>query len=169
LVAFDARNDMKQIDTATLQTLSARAAASARRRQNHNLHPVLEDPVQRLLNAIEPGTYVRPHRHPQSDKWELFVILSGRAAVLTFEDAGRVRERVELAAGGPVYVAEIPARTWHTLVALAPGTVLLEVKAGPYIPAGPEDFASWAPAEGAPASGALQQWFIGAHPGDRWP
>ena len=62
--------------------LSARAAASPRRRANHNLHPELADPVQRFLNAMEPGTYVRPHRHMAPEpKWELFVVLDGEVVV----------------------------------------------------------------------------------------
>ena len=37
------------------------AAASPRRRKNHNLHQE-SDLVQRFLNVLQPGTYVRPHR-----------------------------------------------------------------------------------------------------------
>jgi hypothetical protein len=59
---------LKIVDDVQLQALHAQAAAGARRRKNLNLHERLDDPVQRLLNDFEPGTYVRPHRH--ADKWE---------------------------------------------------------------------------------------------------
>lgn len=157
---------LKRIDAAMLSALSAEAATASRRRKNLNVHESLDDPVQRLLNAFEPGTYVRPHRHTEPPKWELFALISGRAAVLTFDDAGRVSERAELDAAHRVRVVEIPAGTWHTLVALEAQTVLLEVKAGPYVPATPADLAPWAPAEGTPEAARLEIRFRTAGTGD---
>ena len=141
-------DSLKIIGQNLLQQLSEQAANSPRLRKNYNLHPVLDDPVQRLCNAMEPDTYVRPHRHPEEDKWELFVILEGRALVLTFDDTGTTTGRVELCSAGPVYGVEIPTNTWHTVCALETGTVLFEVKKGPYHPLSDKDFASWAPEEG---------------------
>lgn len=157
---------LKIVDTARLRSLSAQAAASPRRRSNFNLHPELADPVQRFLNAIEPGSYVRPHRHVAPDKWELFVVLSGAVAILVFDDAGRVGERVELAAGGPKLAVEIPPGVWHGLAVLQPGTVLFEFKEGPYSPVDAKDFAPWAPAEGEPGCAALAARLAAAAVGD---
>jgi len=157
------------VGSAELAELVVAAQNAARRRKNLNLHPTLADPVQRLLNAFEPGTYVRPHRHGDPGKWEFFAILHGRALVLAFDAAGCVQERHELAPAGAVQVIEIPAGTWHTLAALESGTVLLEVKPGPYTPAGPQDFASWAPPEGTDAAVTLERWFHTARVGDRVP
>jgi hypothetical protein len=64
---------------------------------------------------------------------------------------------------------EIPPGTWHALAALEPGTVLLEVKEGPYAPAAAENFAPWAPAEGTEAVGALERWFHSARVGEHAP
>jgi cupin fold WbuC family metalloprotein len=61
---------------------------------HRNLHPELSDPVQRLAIAMEPGTYVRPHRHPHT--FELLTALSGRFLVLNFDDNGNVTQRVVL-------------------------------------------------------------------------
>lgn len=155
---------LKQVDGAALRALEVQAAASARRRRNLNLHDSADDPVQRLLNDFEPGTYVRPHRH--RDKWELFVLIQGAAAVLTFDDAARVVERAVLDRAAGARVVEIPAATWHTLVSLAPGTVLLEVKRGPYDPAAPAEFAPWAPPEGSAAADALARRLCTARPGE---
>lgn len=158
---------LKIIDTQKLQDLCAAAQASPRQRSNFNLHTELADPVQRFLNAIEPGSYIRPHRHTTPvDKWELFVILSGAAAVLTFDDEGRVAERLELEAGGSNIAAEIPAGAWHTLAILKPGTVLFEFKPGPYSPTSDKDFAAWAPSEGEPESAAMAIHFSKATVGD---
>src|SRR3989338_3365435 len=112
---------MKHIDTAALMSLCDEAVAAPRLRKNLNLHSELDGPVQRLLNAFEPGTYLRPHRHAAPPKWELFVVLTGRAAVLTFTDDGRVLERVDLDANGGTRLVEIPDGAWHTWWRSRPG------------------------------------------------
>ncbi len=157
------------VSSVDLAALIREARNAPRRRKNFNLHPTLADPVQRLLNAFEPGTYVRPHRHGDPGKWELFVILQGRAVALSFDATGIVQERHELAPTGAVQVIEIAAGTWHTLVALESGTVLLEVKPCPYAPAGPRDFAPWAPPEGSSAAVLLERWFRSAQTGEPAP
>jgi len=160
---------MKIIDDSDLQELIDSARASQRKRKNHNLHPLLEDPVQRLCNAFEPGTYIRPHRHPEAGKWELFVMLKGVAAVLLFDDSGRVTQRITLSAQGPVRIIEIPPNTWHTLVALQSGTVLFEVKQGPYSALTDKDFASWAPQENTAQVAEFVAWYQTAQPGSAAP
>jgi cupin fold WbuC family metalloprotein len=160
---------MKTVTSAMLDELSGRAAEAARRRANHNLHPALSDPTQRLLNAVEPGSYVRPHRHTTPPRWEAFVALAGRAAVLLLDDAGTVTARTEIAPGGPVLAVEIEVAAWHSLVSLAPGTVLLELKPGPYSPVTDKDLATWAPAEGAPGAADLVAWLERARVGDTRP
>ena len=44
---------------------------------------------------------------------------------------------------------EVPVACWHTVVALEPGSILLEIKAGPFDPAVPKEMAPWAPDEGS--------------------
>lgn len=158
---------MKRITRLDLASLAAEAQAAPRRRKNLNLHASLDDPVQRLLNALEPGTYVRPHRHATPAKWELMTVVSGRAVLLALSDDGVVQERVDLDHDNPI--VEIPPATWHMLAALEPGTVLLEVKPGPYGPTTPADFADWAPAEGSGGAAGLEQWCRDARVGERAP
>jgi hypothetical protein len=50
-------------------------------------------------------------------------------------------------------------------VALAPETLVLEIKPGPYRP---NEFASWGPAEGEPASSRFVHWAAGARVGSKW-
>lgn len=159
---------MRTLDKGALEDLRSEAAASPRGRCNLNLHPELSDPVQRLFNALEPGTYVRPHRHPRDDGWELFVILAGRAVALTFDDAGRVLERAELGPAAPAWGVEVPGNTWHALAALEPGTLALEVKRGPYTPLTDKDFAPWAPGEEEPGAALVERWYRRAAPGARF-
>ena len=112
-------NNLKIYTAAILDALSAEAIRLPRRRKNLNVHPVLEDPVQRLFNALEPGTYARPHRHARDHGWELMVVVRGAFSVLHFDDAGRVLARADPHAGDGDYAVEIPAHAWHSVVSLA--------------------------------------------------
>lgn len=132
---------MKGITSASLGELSSQARLSPRLRANLNLHEELADPIQRLAIAMEPGTYVRPHRHPHT--WELLTPLSGRFLVLYFDEAGTVTARTVL--GEECRVLENPAGQWHAVLSLDEGGVIFEVKHGPYRPLAEEDQAPWSP------------------------
>lgn len=58
---------MKHLTDSMLDALSREAQQSSRRRANHNLREDLSDPVQRLAIAMEPDTFVRPHRGQDTD------------------------------------------------------------------------------------------------------
>ena len=160
------RPAIKYLNATLLERLQEQSDVSSRRRANFNLHEGPEDPVQRFVNVMQPGTYVRPHRHDNPIKWELTVALRGRAAVLILDANGIVLERVELDAKGAEFGVEIPAGIWHTCAALAPDTVLLEIKRGPYDARSDKDFAKWAPAEGLTDCAAFEVRFRAAQPGD---
>lgn len=139
---------MIKIDDQSIQTTIDKAQSAKRKRMNFNYHPVLEDPLQRMLNAIEPGSYVQPHKHEDPDKTEVFMILKGRMVVVEFDDEGHITDSMILDHKTGNYAAEIPPRTWHTIISLEEGSVAYEIKNGPYIPVNDKDFASWAPKEG---------------------
>ena len=160
---------MKVIQEKILDQLVDDAKTSPRLRKNLNLHTELNEPVQRMCNAFEPDTYVRPHRHPQADVWELFVVLTGCADVVLFDHNGTVTERVTLSSGGPNYIVEIPPQTWHTVVSRQTGTVLFEVKQGPYQPLSEQDFAGWAPGENTAQAAQLLTWLRQCTVGQRAP
>jgi len=65
---------MKIVNKKTISDLLLRAAASPRKRVNHNLHTEPIDPTNRFVNAGIAGTYIRPHRH-RIGKWELVSVL----------------------------------------------------------------------------------------------
>jgi cupin fold WbuC family metalloprotein len=119
---------------------------SPRRRHIIRFHE-LDEAFQRMLNAIEPESYTRPHRHLEPAKPEVFIALRGSALIVRFWDNGEVLEGVVIDAEGPVRGIEIPAGAWHCLVSLATGTVMFEAKEGPYVQANDKDFAAWAPPE----------------------
>lgn len=136
---------MKIINEALLNETAERAQQSPRLRMNYNFHERLDDPVNRLLNAMEPGTYLRPHRHLNPDKDEIFLLLRGRIAVFIFDNEGNVMETTILDPKKGVYGAEIKPGTWHGLLVLESGSVMYEVKPGPFAPLAPENFAQWSP------------------------
>ncbi len=160
---------MPDIDQNHLKHLTLEAQASPRLRKNLNLHPHLEATVQRLFNAMEPGTYIRPHRHARENGWELMLATHGAFSIVLFSDDGIVTERVTLSPSKGTLAFEIPPRTLHTVVSHEPGTIMFEIKEGPYLPADSKDFAPWAPSEGDPAVAAFMAWLLEAKPGDQIP
>ena len=66
-----------QIHSDLLDKVVKEAQASERRRMNFNFHQ-LEDPANRMLNAIEPESYIRPHRHLEPPRDEAFFVLRGK-------------------------------------------------------------------------------------------
>lgn len=135
---------MKLITEELLDNVTAQAKENARLRSNYNLHETMDSPVHRMLNALEPGTYLPPHRH--SDKEETYLVLRGRLLALFYDEAGNVTEKICLNPLEGRYGLEIPPRTWHSIIVLESGTVIFEIKKGPYQPLSPEDMAPWAPA-----------------------
>ena len=144
--------------------LHDQAKASPRLRQHLNIHASHEAPFQRLFIAFGLDSYVRPHRHHLVPKDETLVAVQGLLGVLVFDDAGYVVQQFKLgtqshAGPGVGPVVDMPAGTWHTVLALTPDAVLLEGKAGPFDPQGPREFADWAPEEGADeALVMLREW-----------
>ncbi len=149
-----------------LQDLSHTAQGLARLRKNLNVHATLDAKVQRLFNAMEPGTYIRPHRHARPNGWELMLAVRGRFAILLFDDQAKVIERFELSPESGPFSVEIPAQTWHTVVSLETGTVMFEIKEGPYTPVEDKDFAGWAPEETETEALSFINWFATAQPGE---
>lgn len=139
---------MQVVSRERLAQLSAEARISPRLRKNHNLHPADHSACHRLFNAIEPASYIRPHRHLDPEKDEAFVLVSGRLGIITFSDTGDVTEAVILSHHDGPLAADIPHGTYHTAVSLEAGTVFFEAKAGPYLPLSGSETAPWAPADG---------------------
>ena len=127
-----------KITQALLDKLTEQAKESPRLRKNLDLRNSADDKSQRMLNAIEPGSPLPIHRHRKTS--ETVVCLRGRLVEEFYDDLERIcTERIELSPNGPVVALNIPAGQWHTVQALESGTLIMEVKDGPYEPTGPED------------------------------
>lgn len=142
---------MKLFPLEYFNELTERAKIKNRLRQHQNIHQSFQEPCQRLFNAIEPGSYIRPHRHNSSPRDELLVAIRGLMALVIFDNNGTINSVQFLGTeryGPEIFIAaELSSDLWHTVIALESGCVLLEVKAGPFDPSQPKDLAPWAPPE----------------------
>ena len=125
------------IDDKLLNLVSAQAKNSPRLRMNFNLHESLDSSVQRLLNAMEPGTKIPIQRHRNTA--ETLFIVRGAMKVFLYNDNMELLEESVLSHKGGNYGIHIPAGMWHCVDILEPNTVMFEVKQGPYSPLLPED------------------------------
>ena len=122
-----------KITQAILDDLTAKAKASPRLRMNLDLRNSSGDQSQRMLNAIEPGSVVPIHRHQKTS--ETVVCLRGRLVWEYYDELERIcTERIVLSPNGNVVALNVPCGQWHTVRALESGTVIMEVKDGPYEP-----------------------------------
>lgn len=120
------------IDNTLLDQVTQQAKMSPRLRMNYNLHDSLDSKAQRLFNALEPGTELPVHRHLHTS--ETYIVVRGRMNVLFYNDDKQLTGECELDPQRGLYGVQIPAGQWHTLEVLESGTVIFEVKEGPYTP-----------------------------------
>ena len=132
-----------------------KAKTSPRLRKHLNLHSDFAEPSQRILNAVEPNSYIRPHRHLSDPKVEHLIVLRGAFALCLFKEDGEISQVIKLSPACQqnfTLAAEIDPYSWHTLISLTSGSVLFETKSGPFNPSQAKDVATWAPEEGTDAS-----------------
>lgn len=157
-----------KLDNEFCMQLILQARESPRKRSHYNLHKELDEPVQRLCIALIKGTYVRPHHHPKSNKWELMLALRGTVILVIFNEEGTILEKHLLSQGEALNGIELQPNTWHTVFPLTNDAIILEVKEGPYTPTQESDFASWAPVEGEEQAMPFLSWLETAVAGERF-
>jgi cupin fold WbuC family metalloprotein len=149
--ALDApTGDLVVLSRTLVESVTEASRTNPRRRILLPFHKSEAELLHRMLNVIQPDSYVRPHRHQEPPKTEAWVVLRGALAFFTFEEDGRVRDCLALEAGGEAFGVDLAPGIFHGLLVLAPDTVIYEVKTGPYAPVDDKAFPSWAPAEGSP-------------------
>ncbi len=133
-------------DEGVLARVKKMARESKRRRYARSFSKPA-DWVQVMLNAVEPDSYVRPHKHECPDKLEIVQAVSGRIAVVCYDDVGDVVKVVVSDCSAVDNVVSIPKGTWHSMVSLESGSVMLEILEGPYDAVTHKKFAEWSPEE----------------------
>lgn len=115
-----------------LDQLTAQAKANPRLRQNYDLRNSENDSSQRMLNAIEPGTVMPIHRHPNTST--TVIIIRGKMSQNFYDENGKFTESVILDAEGLTRAVQIEQGRWHNLESLQSGTVIFEAKDGAWEP-----------------------------------
>jgi hypothetical protein len=132
-------------------SLIRRAKNSPRSRQFFNIYQHHEEPCQRLLNAINVGSYIQPHRQVNSGKKEMLVAFMGKFAVIKFSEQGQLDDFTFFATEKyldqetTTIGIELDCNCWHAVIAIKPNSVLLEIKAGPFDVSVAKDCSPWSP------------------------
>lgn len=123
---------------------------SPRKRIIYPFHKSDNDMLHRMLNAIQPNSYVRPHMHNDPPKSESVVMLRGALKYIIFESDGSVKDHFVLKAGTSRFGVDLEPGVIHSMAALEPDTVLYESKTGPYVKLNDKQFAAFSPEEKSP-------------------
>ena len=152
---FIAKGPIATIGPADIEALRKAVKQTPKRRARINAHPGHDDALHEMIIAIEPDSYIRPHRHP--GKSEAFHIIEGEVDIVIFRDDGEIDEIVSLGEKGgsrPFYYRMSEPR-FHTLIIRSDLLIVHEITNGPFSPAG-TTYAAFAPAEGDPAAAGFQ-------------
>ena len=135
-----------------LEMKSREARSNSRKREMLAFQRSGAEPLQRMLNAMEPGSYARPHRHHAPPKVESLVLLSGSIGFVVFRNDGTpdLESSILLHKTKGALALDCRESVWHTFFAIEPGTVVFESKSGPFDAKTDKESAPWAPEEGSP-------------------
>jgi cupin fold WbuC family metalloprotein len=120
---------------------------SRRKRIILPVHRTQQAKVNRMINFMQPGTYVRPHKHPESHASETVVVLSGSIRFLIFDEIGFIEDDILLTSDPGKSVVDIEPDVWHSFIVIQEDSVIYEAKKGPYNPQKDKEFAGWSPEE----------------------
>ena len=123
---------MKIIDSQLLAAVTEQAKNSPRLRMNYNFHESMDSKSHRLLNALEMGTELPIHRHQHTA--ETYILLQGSIKVLFYNEKKELIDATVLNPLEGKFGIDIPAGQFHTIEILENGSVIFEVKDGPYTP-----------------------------------
>lgn len=150
-MAVDApETEVSPLTLTMVSNLLALSRESPRKRMIQKIHKGDDAGVHKMFNAMQPGTYIPPHRHMNPPKTETLLVVSGAMLLVIFDETGAVKEHVLLQPGTETFGIDIMPQIYHTFIALKPDTLILEIKDGPYSRADDKDFPEWAPKEGSP-------------------
>ena len=139
--------DTTVITTELIKSAIDMSRKSPRGRIIYPFHKSDNDNLHRMLNVIQPYSYVQPHRHSNPPKAETIIVLKGSLAYISFSKDGKIEEVIKLSNKSDNIGIDAEPNIYHTIFALEQDTVLFEIKPGPYQKSSDKDFAEWAPRE----------------------
>jgi cupin fold WbuC family metalloprotein len=147
-------NDVVPLTLTMVGDLLTASKQSPRQRMLQPLHKDHADPVHRMFNGLQPGTYIPPHRHLDPQKSETVLVVAGAVLFVEFDDQGTLLDHTLLQPGTETFGVDVAPNVYHTYVALKPDTLIFEVKTGPYDHDTDKGIPDWAPREGSPEAEA---------------
>jgi cupin fold WbuC family metalloprotein len=156
---FVTQGPIATIGSADIELLRNAVSRTPKRRARINAHPGHDDALHEMIIAIEPGSYIRPHRH--HGKSEAFHIIEGNVDIVVFSEDGAIAEIVSLGEkGGPrPFYYRMSEPHFHTLIIRSDLLIVHEITNGPFRPEGTL-YAAFAPAEDDPAAAAYRAELI---------
>lgn len=143
-------SDVTPLTLSLVGKLLSQSRQSPRKRMLQKLHKSHEAAAHRMFNAMQPGTYVMPHRHLDPAKDETLLVMAGSMLFIRFTDDGEIAEQILLQPGTETFGVDVAPHVYHTYVPLKPDTLVFECKTGPYVEESDKDVPDWAPREGSP-------------------
>ncbi|HLZ03200.1 MAG TPA: WbuC family cupin fold metalloprotein [Bradyrhizobium sp.] len=153
---FLAKGPISAVGARELDMLKASVKASPKRRARINAHPDGEDALHEMIIAIDPSSYIRPHKHP--GKSEAFHIIEGEVDIVVFDDEGEISRVVALGepGSGRSFYYRMSKPFFHTLIIRSDMLIVHEITNGPFRPQGTV-FADFAPEDSEPDKAAAYQ------------
>lgn len=149
-LAFDnVSGDLFQLSDQMIEDGMKASRESERRRIILPIHREQDARVQRMINFLQPGTYIRPHQHPLEHATESLVLIRGSIRFYTFDEDGNVLTVNEIQSKPFPGVIDIEPQVWHSFLVLEKDTILFECKKGPYNAKSDKLFEEWSPEEGS--------------------
>ena len=139
--------EVTRLNEQLLQKVIDASHENPRKRMIQPLHKDDSSTLHRMFNAMQPGSYFRPHHHLAENKCEAIIVLKGAVRVIFFSKSGEILEFYDLKAGSDFFGIDIEPDQIHTLCVLEKDTVIFEVKPGPYVRSTDKGFMEWAPEE----------------------
>lgn len=149
-LAFDnVSGDLFQLSDQMIEDGLKASRESERLRIILPIHREQNARVQRMINFLQPGTYIRPHKHSLHHASESLVLIQGSIRFFTFDEGGDVLTENEIHSKPIPGVIDIEPQVWHSFIVLEEDTVLFECKKGPYDAETDKIFAEWSPEKGS--------------------
>jgi cupin fold WbuC family metalloprotein len=143
--------NIKTIRLQDLKNLCIDSMHSVRKRSHLNIHKHYSDPAQQIFIAMQPESYIRPHRHRIDG--ENLLAVAGHFEYIQFNDQGEIENRIHFGNNGcQNLMISVSRMRWHTVICLQKNGILFEVKNGPFDPLAAKEFANWAPEENSIAA-----------------
>lgn len=126
-----------------INALFEQSRVSERLRAHLELHSSHCEKVQRVLIALQRGSYVEPHYHTQPHQWEMFVVMQGSLELKLWSSDGELLSERIIGEGGVSNMMELRPGQIHSVECVSDQALMLEIKEGPFDPLNAKEFPSF--------------------------